>query len=74
MMAHPATGDEEALATLIASQTNDEMQAILRSRRKSGLPGGLGDSRAIRAAIYENLTQMMMNRVRESAERAESHT
>jgi hypothetical protein len=50
---------QKALADRAASQTNDEVQAILRSRRKSGVPGGLGDSRAIRAAIYENLLRQM---------------
>jgi hypothetical protein len=51
--------DQKALADRVASQTNDEVQAILRSRRKSGVPGGLGDSRAIRAAIHENVTQLL---------------
>jgi hypothetical protein len=51
------TEDAMALADLAASQTNDEMQAILLSHRKSGAPGGLGDSRAIRAAIPAVLIQ-----------------
>lgn len=55
-----AVGDAQSLAHLFASQTNDEMQVILLSRRRSGLPGGLGDSRAIHAAIYENLTELLM--------------
>lgn len=51
----PTFADAKALYILVAARTNDEMQALLLSRRKSGVPGGLGDSRAIRAAIYENL-------------------
>lgn len=47
------------IADQVASRVNDEMQAILLSRRKNGVPGGLGDSRAIRAAIYENLLRQM---------------
>jgi hypothetical protein len=49
--------DSRALAALVASQTNDDMQAMLVARRKLGLRDGLGDSRAIRAAIQAKLMQ-----------------
>ena len=58
-----AAVDTTALADLVASQTNDDMQALLLSRRSSGVPGGLGDSRAIRAAVRANIVEQMTTHV-----------
>jgi len=54
-----AAVDMKRLTELVAVQTNDDMQAVLASRRQRGVPGGLGDSRSIRAAIQANVVQQI---------------
>lgn len=54
-----AAVDVKRLAELVAMHTNDDMQAVLASRRKAGVPGGLGDSRAIRKAIHANVVEQV---------------
>jgi hypothetical protein len=54
-----AAVDTKALAAVVDSHTNSEVQDILASRMRRGIPGGLGDSRALRARVHADLTEQM---------------
>jgi len=57
MPAGQVPGEGADLDAIIAAATNSVMQAIARELLKQGCQGGLGDSRALRAAVAEAVTR-----------------
>lgn len=56
--------DTQKLASLADTVANDGMQALLRVMKESDVPGGLGDSRAMRKMFRDQvLTNIMAHAV-----------